>query len=158
MPLPLKLLRIFGLGRVDLVLPPVQPSNFGDMKLYPRLTIGNVVLKRRSWVAPAADLHRRVDGLSPARCFAAIEQWRRARVIPNQVFLPRPAGTHTIRDKPLFIDFNSPTFVELFRQRLVTNEQLTMEEVLPAIEDGIPDESGVRWAVELQLDSLAFQS
>lgn len=157
MPLPLKLLRMFGPGRVDLVLPPAQPSSFGDMKIHPRLKIGNVVLRRRSWVAPVVDLHRQVDGLSPARCFAAIEQWRRARGIPNQVFLPRPAGTHTIRDKPLFIDFSSPIFVELFRQRLAANEQLTMEEVLPAIEDGIPDESGVRWAVELQLDGLAFQ-
>jgi len=154
MPLPLKLLSIFGPGRMDLVLPSVQPSSFGDMKLHPRLKIGNVVLRRRSWVAPALDL----NGLSPARSFAAIEQWRRERGIPNRVFLPRPTGTKTIRDKPLFIDFSSPTFVELFRQRLGTNEQVTMEEVLPAIEDGIPDESGARWAVELQLDGLAFQS
>lgn len=158
MPLPLKLLRIFGLGRVDLVLPPTQPSSFGDTKIHPRLTIGNVVLKRRSWVVPAADLDRQVAGLAPSRRFAAIDQWRRARGIPTQVFLARPAGTKTIRDKPLFIDFSSPIFVELFRQRLAANAQLTMEEVLPAIEDGIADESGVRWAVELQLDSLAFRS
>jgi hypothetical protein len=58
------------------------------------------------------------------------------------------------RAKPLFIDFRSPIFVELFRQRLVESEQLTMEEVLPAIDQGIEDEAGVRWAVELQIDSL----
>jgi hypothetical protein len=31
-----------------------------------------------------------------------------------------------------------------------------MEEVLPAVEEGIPDEAGNGWAVELQLDSLLF--
>jgi hypothetical protein len=74
------------------------------------------------------------------------------------VFLPRPAGTSTHRDKPQYIDFSSPIFVELFRQRLAASDQLAMEEVLPAVEDGIPDESGARWAVELQLDSLVAQA
>lgn len=158
MPLPLKLLRAFGPGRVDLVLPETQPGVFGDILHQPRLAIGNVILRRRSWTTPAEDLRRQTDGLSPARFFAAVDCWRRTRGIPDQVFLPRPAGSNTHRDKPLFIDFNSPIFVELFRQRLAGSEQLGMEEVLPTVKDGIPDESGARWAVELQLDSLVLQT
>jgi hypothetical protein len=158
MPLPLKLLRAFGPGRVDLVLPETPPEIFGDVLHRPRLAIGNVILRRRSWAVTVEGFRRQVEGLSPARFFAAVEQWRRARGIPDQVFLPRPAGANTHRDKPLFIDFNSPIFVELFRQRLVASEQLVMEEVLPSVEEGIPDESGTRWAVELQLDSLVAQA
>lgn len=158
MPLPLKLLRAFGPGRVDLVLPEAPSSGLGDVLHRPRLTLGNVTLRRRSWTVPVEGFRREIDGLSPARFFAAVDRWRRARGIPDQVFLPRPLGQHSHRDKPLFIDFNSPVFVELFRQRLAGLAQLAMEEVLPAIEDGIPDESGARWAVELQLDSLVTQA
>jgi Lantibiotic dehydratase, N terminus len=158
MPLPLKLLRVFGVGSVDLVLPEIRPVSLGEVKLLPRLSIGNVVLRRRSWASATQDLCRQVEGLSPARAFAAVDRWRRARGVPDQVFLARPAGVRTIRDKPLFIDFSSPIFVELFRRRLAAHEQLTMEEVLPSIEEGVPDEAGVRWAVELQLDSLVFPS
>lgn len=157
MPLPLKLLRAFGPGRVDLVLPEVRPACVGDVMHHPRLAMGDVILRRRSWAVPAEGFRREVEGLSPARFFAAVEQWRRTRGIPDQVFLPRPPGKNTHRDKPQFIDFSSPVFVELFRQRLADSEQLAMEEVLPAVEDGIPDESGARWAVELQFDSLVVQ-
>lgn len=158
MPLPLKLLRVFGTGRVDLVLPEVRSAVFDDMQLHPRLAIGNVILRRRRWVADVEQLGRHIEGLSPARCFAAIEQWRRARGIPDQVFLPRPAGANTIHDKPLFVDFTSPVFAELFRHRVAKSEPLAMEEVLPAVAEGIPDESGVRWAIEVQLDGMVFPS
>jgi hypothetical protein len=158
MPLPLKLLRAFGPGRVDLVLPETRPSTFGDVTLHPRLALGNVILRRRAWVVPVEAFRRETASLSPARFFAAVERWRKERGIPDRVFLPRPAGTNTHRDKPQYIDFSSPIFVELFRQRLAASDQLAMEEVLPAVEDGIPDESGARWAVELQLDSLVAQA
>jgi hypothetical protein len=155
MPVPLKFLCVFGLGRVDLVLPePQSRMCFPDADLYPRLTLGPVTLRRRRWVTASGGLRKRTEGLSPARFFAALETWRKERGIPAQVFLPRPARIRTTRAKPLFIDFRSPIFVELFRQRLVESEQLTMEEVLPAIDQGIQDEAGARWAVELQIDSL----
>ncbi|HWM91451.1 MAG TPA: lantibiotic dehydratase [Thermoanaerobaculia bacterium] len=156
MPLPLKLLRVFGTGRADLVLPETSPVVTGDVKIHPRLAIDNVIVRRRRWVAGVEELRGQIEGLSPARCFAAVERWRRARGIPDQVFLSRPAGKGTIRDKPLFVDFTSPVFVELFRGRVEENQEIAMEEVLPAATEGVPDESGGRWAIELQLDEMAF--
>ncbi len=153
LPLPVKFLQLFGPRRVDLVLPTPEPRSQDDWQLRPRLVIGDLILERCRWTAPAGELWRQTATLSPARAFVAINCWRMARGIPDRVFLPRPPGSSRIQDKPVYIDFTSPIFVELFRERLGGETAIVLEEVLPAGEEGIRDAAGERWAVELQVDS-----
>ncbi len=156
LPLLVQFLRLFGPCGVDLVLPALEPRRQGDVRLRSRLVIGDLILERCRWTVPAGEICRRTETLSPARAFAAVNRWRMARGIPDRAFLPRPPGSLRIQDKPVYIDFTSPVFVDLFRESLSTEADIVLEEVLPAIGDGIPDAAGERWAVELQLDSLLF--
>ncbi len=156
MPVPLKFMCLFGPRQLDLVLPRLELQSRGDLQFSPRLLIGNTILTRCRWVIPADEVLQQTETLPAARAFVAINHWRMEKGIPDRVFLPRASGSHSIHDKPVYIDFTSPVFVELFRDHLKRGNLLTCEEVLPRVEDGIPDATGRRWALELQLDSTLF--
>jgi hypothetical protein len=101
-----------------------------------------------------------MGSISDAQSFLEINRWRRGVGIPDEVFVIEKVGsTMGTVYKPQVIDFRSPSFIELFRSIVnVSEHEITLEEALP-VRAGFPqDAAGVRWGVELILDSLALCS
>jgi hypothetical protein len=160
LPSPLKLLTQFGPGDPLLTLPPAVARQEGDLVLQDRLTLGNLVVRRKRWFLTPNPLAGRLDGLSDAAALAFIDGWRRKLGLPDRMVLIEKVH-HAIRDdfyKPQYLDFTSPLFVALFRTALRENgESLTFEEVLPEPGSAPRDETGEAWVFELILDSLALR-
>ena len=138
-----------------------KPRREGDLRIQDRWTVGNVVLLRKRWLVPTEDLRQRLDGLSDAEAFSAINRWRMAHNLPDRVFL-----IERIRDsrrgkvvKPQYLDFSSPIFIKAFCSTLDDQGAiLGLEEMLPAPESLIRDRTGAARAIEVQLDSLLLSA
>ncbi len=120
---------------------------------YPRVRVGGVVLARRTWKVPVAELPD-LTGLDGVAALRAVRGWRAALGLPEQVFcrsftLPDPlvpasqdeqarwARTlarfpTSAERKPAFLDFTSVTSVRSWQRSLRRfTEDLTFQECLP---------------------------
>lgn len=159
LPSVLRFLGLFGPGEIVAMLPPAEFRERGDLLVRNRLSLGDVVLRRRSWSFRPADLRERLEGLSDAEAFAEIHRWRTERALPRRVFLIERVRHEHLDEvyKPQYLDFLSPLFVELFRSALKTRaERLSLKEALPDLDQMIATPRDDRWAVELQVDALAL--
>lgn len=125
-----------------------------------RLRIGNLVLRRRMWVfSPAATLGF-CTGSSDAELFLAVNRWRRQHGIPDRIFVAERLQARFDLwplHKPQYIDFTSPSFIPIFRAALESSkDELKLEEMLPTPDVFPAGEDGRKWAVEAQLESIAF--
>ncbi|WP_326542867.1 lantibiotic dehydratase [Pseudorhodoferax sp.] len=140
----------------------------GEVTCVPRVSLGDVVLARRTWIIPAA---RQPDaGLSAEDFFVAVQAWRHALGLPAQVFLrgmplPEPgadagAGLNQrwnavdFKDlKPFHVRFDSPRLVRLMQRTLKRNSfALVATEVLPALDDQHVSVQGQPHVAELQFE------
>jgi hypothetical protein len=131
----------------------------GDLQVLERLTAGCLVLARRRWVVSLGESLRSQATASGEAAFAALNRWRLEKNLPECLFWVEKTHYPLRGDvyKPQFLDFTSPLFVEVFRSALRDNaDPLTFEEVLPAAGDLPRGPGGERWAVEIQLDTLAL--
>ncbi|PYC80215.1 hypothetical protein C7C46_13070 [Streptomyces tateyamensis] len=152
-----RFLHFFGIGslgnlawwdRVD------QRAGRSDaVRHYPRLRLDSLVLARRTWKIPRAELPA-LDGLSDPDAFSAVRAWRARLSLPEQVFwrsysIPDPllvvgeqereqltrslAGFPSAAErKPAFLDFTSVTSVRTWQRALRRHgPELTVQECLP---------------------------
>jgi hypothetical protein len=161
MPTLVRFLSRFGIGEFRLMHPPRRPERGEGITSFRRLRIGNLVLRRRMWVFAPAATFPDYARLSDAELFVAVNRWRLDRGLPDAVFAAeRQEAKFNLwpLHKPQYIDFTSPSFMPLLRAAMESaNDELKLEEVLPAPEAFPVTKGGQRWAVEAQLDSVAFQ-
>jgi hypothetical protein len=156
LPIIVRLLSLFGPGELRFPPLPRAPVERGEMKIWPRLTLGQVVALRRRWTFPVSVLPEEIFRASTKQeAFAVLNRWRIAQEIPERVFVTeRVRGELT---KPQYIDFTSPLFVQIFLT--IVGKDLSvgvdLEEMLPTPDAAPVDGEGRRWVVELQLDTLA---
>lgn len=139
-----------------------------EVTFVPRLSLGDLVLARRTWIIPAS---RQPDAdLAPEAFFVAIQAWRREIGLPAEAFLrglPAPdpevkTGTALnfkwdavdFKDlKPFYVRFDSPRLVRLMQRTLKRNSfSLVATEVLPSLDDQHVAVEGQPHVAELQFE------
>ncbi len=128
---------------------------------WPRVWIDSMVVNRQSWVFDGREMDF-VHASTPADRFAGTRAWWRRHGLPERVFL-RVAT----EQKPTYVDFGSPVYVELFAKsvRAVLESGLDpsvrMAEMLPDLHQAwLPDAEGNRYTSELRtiiLDNIGSQ-
>ncbi|WP_433528252.1 lantibiotic dehydratase [Micromonospora sp. CA-263727] len=123
----------------------------------PRVTVDRLVLARETWRFDAGDLAFAAEK-NEARRFVRTRGFRAAHGLPRFVFVTSPA-----EPRPLFVDFDSPVYVNLFTKaarRLATHDaeaRMTVAEMLPTPEQTwLVDDRGNRYTSELRL--VAFDT
>jgi hypothetical protein len=135
----------------------------------PRVTFDRLVVSRETWNFSPSELAfaRETD---EAERFVAARRWMQAHGLPRLVFVKTPAEV-----KPFFVDFESPTFVNILAKMVrhclpgagpsphranLTEGRIIISEMLPTPEqtwlkdlDGVPCTSEFRF-VALDLKSL----
>jgi hypothetical protein len=155
MPFIVRLLSLFGPGELRLPALPRRSITRGELTLWPRVVLGQVVLRRRRWTFPVTALPAESQRASKLPAFAALNRWRVEQTIPERVFMiERVRGELS---KPQYIDFTSPHFVQIFLSIALgePGAAVILEEMLPAPDAALADADGRRWVVELQLETLA---
>jgi hypothetical protein len=161
MPTLVRFLSRFGIGEFRLLHPARPSQRQAGVVSFKRLRIGNLVLRRRMWTFSPAVIFDGYAHLSDAELFLKVNRWRMEHGIPEQVFVAeRLQAKFNLwpLHKPQYIDFTSPLFIPVLRAAFESCEnELRMEEMLPTREAFPVGEDGQQWAVEAQLESIAFQ-
>ena len=119
----------------------------------PRVTIDELVVCREAWrFLPAAIGFAFVK--DEAERFLAARRWMREHGLPRFSFVKVP-----VELKPLFVDFESPAYVEIFAKYVRLSEErgfaqqlITLSEMLPAIDQAwLPDAEGNLYTSELRI-------
>jgi hypothetical protein len=119
----------------------------------PRITEGRLVTQRASWMVPVTRLPRPLPGRSDAELAAALDSFRRAHGLPEEVFVHQLGGAgyfSTIDRKPLWVSLASPLSATVLAQWLdADTSHVRMVEALPG-RDRYPqmDEHGRRRVTE----------
>jgi hypothetical protein len=161
MPTLFKFMALFGPGALELYTPRGAARDFKEVRIFDRHWIGPLVYARRCWKFNHRRLASRIAGLSKAKSFAMINQWRAEHEIPERVFLieAMSEGEGRVNTKPQYIDFTSPLFESIFISALAIRVPcLYIQEALPALEELPSDHEGMHWAMELQIESTAFSA
>jgi hypothetical protein len=116
-----------------------HPFYFGRAPHMPRLRCGKVIVQRESWTLDARELSSgNFHGVSHDLVLA-VEQLRAARGLPRFVYI-RPTEQALRRSgaegrdkdtKPVFIDFESYLFIEIFHRWLMKADEIEVTEMLP---------------------------
>jgi hypothetical protein len=158
-PTLLKFLSVFGSRDLRRPFPVRAPRQEDGVQVLDRHLLGEIVYSRRKWRVEPRRLLSLTDGCSEPAAYAAVNRWRLGQGIPDQVFVPEPivlAGS-IYHQKPQYIDFSSPSFIQIFRSILKTGVRaLVLEEALPMPRQ-LPVH-GQGWATEVQLESFVFPS
>jgi hypothetical protein len=160
MPPLVKFLAVWGPSESNTVLPAPSRHDVDGISVTRRTLLGDMVIRRRSWSVPVPVVAPLLEGGDEAAAFAAFNRWRTARGIPERVFVfeKRPLPIPGEFFKPQYLDFGSPLFVGLFHGAAAAGvAALSLVEMLPQASHFPADRDGVRWAVELLVDSLAMR-
>jgi hypothetical protein len=120
------------------LLPPTPHS--------PRLTVDKLVLEREKWrfTPEALAFAREEDG---EERFLTARRWARREGFPRHVFVRTPEEA-----KPVYIDFDSPTYVDLLAKLARPATGLTVSEMMPAFgQHWLRDGAGAAYASELRI-------
>ncbi|MEV8354149.1 lantibiotic dehydratase [Streptomyces niveus] len=130
----------------------------GGVTRRPRVRHGSVVLSRRSWSAPAAELPLLAPGVGDDEWFLGWHRFRRATGLPDRVFVTvSDSGARGATGaKPQYLDFDSPLSLTAFEALLKTDgARVVFREMLPD-EDGLHAVSDRgRHVSELAVETLA---
>jgi hypothetical protein len=111
----------------------------------PRVMIDDIVVSREQWQFAGASLPAFPDEPEPR--FLAVRRWASDHGMPRWTFVKTPE-----EPKPIYVDFASPIYVELFARVARKASSLAVVEMLPAVEDTwIPDRDGNTYTSELRL-------
>jgi hypothetical protein len=119
---------------------------FGPAPYRPRVTVDGFVLARERWQFATADLAftERAPGLDR---FAGARRWAAEHQIPRFVFIKAPS-----EPKPVYLDLDSPIFVEIFCKLVRSAEKVTVSEMLPAFDQlWLLDAEGAAYCSELRM-------
>jgi len=135
-----------------------HPFLFGRAPHMPRLRCGKVIVQRQSWTVSLEELPPgNYTGVS-RNLVAAIERLRAAKGWPRYVYI-RPSEQVLRRSgaegrdkdtKPVFIDFESYLFLEIFHGWLTKAGELEVTEMLPDPEHLLWQEKDGRRTFELR--------
>ncbi len=130
----------------------------------PRLRLGNVIVQRQTWYVTHEELRGGpFQGVS-RDLVLAIERLRATRNLPRWVYI-RPSASVLQRSdflardkdlKPIYVDFESYVFAEIFAQRLAKYGELEVIEMLPDPEHMVWREPDGARAFELR--TLVFSA
>jgi lantibiotic biosynthesis dehydratase-like protein len=141
------------LNFTDLVDRRRRGADTKEIRGYPRICLGNVVLARRRWYVPRDLVPVPYPNEPEAAYFTRVNLWRLRHAMPEQVFykelkefdIERVAVSEgdlqrelaRMRAKPQFVDLTSPLQVMVLgRWMRESVDDLQLEEVLPALADG----------------------
>ena len=138
----------------------------------PRISLGSIVLWRRSWMVPDAILPD--ASLDELDYFRTVQAWRETHNLPQTGFIrftPKiftdsqkqaaeagedatpVAGFDFTKIKPMYVDFRNPILVQALRKALQTPvSSITIQEVLPKLDDNAVSLSGDGYVSELQIE------
>ena len=144
-----------------------------EVRFYPRVRFGQVVLARRKWLVPRRQLIERENKESDFEFFARVHKWRMKLGLPSRVFIrfmpmtdaenpfaqlfeerdSEQADVDFTHFKPQYIDFESPLLVRLFG-KIISDTTLGMkiEEMLPDVEEMFYTEEGRPHVTELTVE------
>jgi hypothetical protein len=139
------------------ITPPLSVGN--DFKILssdshtPRVTFDRLVVSRETWFFPPAELEF-VREKDEAKRFVAARGWARTHGIPRFAFMKSP-----VEVKPMFVDFDSPTYVNILttvvrrtQKETSASAQLAFSEMLPTPDHAwLPDALGQRYTSELRM-------
>ncbi|EKE87549.1 lantibiotic dehydratase [Idiomarina xiamenensis] len=139
-------------GVLIYVLPILRSGRFStreDISLIPRVSVGNVVLIRKSYMVPRELLPS--AELPEAEFFAALQRFIQERQLPQSGFVrvspfdTNPGSTDSKLDwskldfknmKPFYVDFRNPRLVQLLYIALNRNDYpIVISEPLPDVDD-----------------------
>lgn len=157
LPNRLRFLLMFGPGEARGVFPFAWSEGEGDVVAFHRLTCGNVVTRRRSWMVAVAGLRERVGSATDRRSYVLVDQWRRSLGLPDEGYYHELASCG--KQKPQFVRFDSPSLCRLFVSSLGRMEEasLLFVESLPSSTDFPLDALLERRGFELLIDQLAIR-
>lgn len=160
------LIHLFSSGAVNALLPMIQiphPEILGaalPVQAYPRLCLGNLVLRRATWLVGEQCLPKRAKGATAFEYMLKVQRWLVEHHIPQECFIRIPAANTKDR-KPLYIDFSNYLNMMMFEQMVSHTEQsakaveqvLLLQEVLPGREDLVFSDGEAayvsEWIIEL---------
>ncbi|MFP5284964.1 MAG: hypothetical protein ACLGI9_04435, partial [Thermoanaerobaculia bacterium] len=154
-PMLLKFLSAFGPGELDLRNPVKAPQVSDGVEVLDRHILERIVYVRKRWRFEPQPLLSALQGQDEIRAFAVINRWRLANGLPDRVYARERTTGPGSRPKPQYIDFSSPSFLEIFRSILRQEPSLVLEEALPLPEQ-FPVRDG-RWGVEVQVESFGLE-
>ena len=135
-----------------------HPFYFGRGPHMPRLRCGKIIVQRESWTVTADEFGTgNFTGVS-RDLVIAIERLRTARNLPRFVYI-RPTEQALRRSgaegrdkdtKPVFIDFESYLFIEIFHRWLTKAGEVEVTEMLPGPDHLLWQESDGRRTFELR--------
>lgn len=123
----------------------------------PRLSIDGVVIGRERWRPPVEALRSAASLESASGRMLALRRWTRELGIPRWVFVKVPE-----EPKPVYVDFDSPIYCELFARLVGKASQVTLSEMVPTPEQAwLPDGDGEHYTSEFRVvivDPARWQS
>jgi hypothetical protein len=87
-----------------------------QIRAYPQVSYGSVIIARRRWFVPGALLPRQEAGQSAAEHLLAVEKWRTEHGIPARIYVaaaPDPNATETDAAKAEALAGRKPNFIDL---------------------------------------------
>ncbi|MFI5957618.1 lantibiotic dehydratase [Cryptosporangium sp. NPDC051539] len=116
----------------------------------PRVTLGDLVVSRRSWRVAGEELAAVAPRRGRDRGQDTLRGWARAQGLPRHVFVRTP-----LEPKPFYVDFQAPLLVENLARavgRLAAGAAVDLVEMLPAPEElWLRDDDGRRFTSELRM-------
>lgn len=133
----------YGLPLADALEAELPEEKSSEVRRYPRVMLGRLVLKRRQWMVPTRYLPRRGPGRTDFQFMLDVRRWREQLGLPGVVFTrvsnaAARRGTNDTENKPQLIDFDNPFLLRLFEKQIeVVRQSLQVEEMLPAMEQQV---------------------
>ncbi|MGZ3457976.1 MAG: lantibiotic dehydratase [Archangium sp.] len=128
---------------------------FPAVPYLPRITIDRLVMQRETWRFATQELSF-AHLEAPVERYLGLQRWRHERGLPRHVFVRASS-----EPKPCFVDFESPTFAELFLKLARNSESVSVSEMLPEFDElWLTDAARNRYTSELRLtavDPLSFR-
>jgi hypothetical protein len=140
-------------------IPEGLASETRDVHTFSRVTLGNLVLRRRCWWVRREQLPNVTTTGPDADFYLAFNKWRVDAQIPTKAFVRLDVDFDPVsgRHKPQYIDFSSPLFLRMFASMIQNHTgKVRFEEVLPAIE--FDNEANDGHVFEVFVDPLFFHS
>jgi hypothetical protein len=122
---------------------------FPSVRHLPRITLDRLVMQRETWRFEAQELSF-AHHETPVERYLGLQRWRRAHSLPRHAFFRASS-----EPKPCFVDFESPTFAELFLKLARNSQSISVSEMLPGFDElWLTDAAGNRYTSELRLTAV----
>ncbi|TCP59062.1 lantibiotic biosynthesis dehydratase-like protein [Tumebacillus sp. BK434] len=150
-----------------------EEQRLQDVRVYPRVRVGQVVVSRQKWMVPRSRLIEREKKESDFEFFSRVHRWRTNLGLPSRVFIrfmpmtdaenpfaqmfeskeAEQSQVNFTSFKPQYIDFASPLLVRLFGKIIGdTTFGMKIEEMLPEADGMFYREQGRPHVTEMTVE------